>query len=284
MSNIYFSIRNINNFIDYSDSLVLYYSGMEQCLPNHSWTGLRDHYTIHFILSGQGTFTSDNITLKLRKNQCFIIYPNTLVNYQADINDPWKYCWVGFHGLKADYYIDQIGFTKNCPAIECKKGNNILSIVKKLINEHNDFRARPKNDLYATSLLYRFLAEIDKNSLLDKVTVNSKEEYVKKAVSFIIRNYSNRISIEDVAGHVGIDRKYLSSLFKKTLNISPQEYLINYRMNKACELLAKDGLLVKEIANSVGYEDPLHFTRIFRKLKGISPSQYRQGHDKKPLS
>lgn len=280
MSGKYFSIRNHNNFIEYSDSLVLYYSGMEQCLPNHSWAGLRDHYTIHFILSGQGEFTSDNVTLKLSKNQCFLIYPDTLVSYQADSNNPWKYCWVGFHGLKADYYINQIGFSKRSPAIQCKKDNNILYAAEELIKEHSDFRLRPKNDLYATSLLYRFLAEVDNSSLSDKIRVNSKEEYVKKAVNFIVRNYSNRICIEDIARYIGIDRKYLSSLFRKTLNLSPQEYLINYRINKACEFLTKDGLLIKDIASSVGYEDPLHFTRIFRKIKGKSPTQYRQDINK----
>ena len=68
---------------------------------------------------------------------------------------------------------------------------------------------------------------------------------------------------------------YLTNIFKEKLSISPQEYLVNHRLMIACEILRQTNLPVAHIAKGVGYTDPFAFSKIFRKHKGVSPSQYR---------
>lgn len=75
-----------------------------------------------------------------------------------------------------------------------------------------------------------------------------------------------------------LDRKYLSALFKRTVGLPPQQYLLNFRIAKACELLAESSCTVGEIARSVGYQDPLLFSRMFKRVKGCSPKDYRSRH------
>jgi AraC-like DNA-binding protein len=87
-------------------------------------------------------------------------------------------------------------------------------------------------------------------------------------------NYSGSISISRISESIGINRKYFSKIFKEAVGSAPIEYLINYRLTKACELMQNKTLTVGEIARSVGYDDQLLFSRIFKKYKGCSPNYY----------
>ena len=107
---------------------------------------------------------------------------------------------------------------------------------------------------------------------------NRKEFYFQKAVQFIGLSYSNYISVRQIADHIGIDRTYLYSIFKTILNKSPEDYLIGFRMTKACELMQDETLSIGDISRSVGYDDPLQFSKMFKKHKHMSPSEYRKSH------
>lgn len=265
------------NWSDYKNhDLIVYHYGYEKCKAKHFWTGVRDHYLIHYIISGKGTFIYNDKTYHLEQEQGFLICPNILSYYQADKDQPWEYCWIGFKGRKAKHYLSQLNLSVEQPIFNCQPNNSILFIVKKMIESKNITKGK---DWVLTGLAYHFLAEIIQNEKYfnhSQDTKNYSEIYVKKAVDFIEKNYSRKITVEDIADHVGINRKYLSSLFKELMHTSPQSFLINYRMNKACILLAQNLLSISHVAHSVGYDDPLLFSKMFKKYKGMAPSQYRK--------
>ena len=103
------------------------------------------------------------------------------------------------------------------------------------------------------------------------------EDYVNYAVRFIESNYSG-IKISDVADYIGINRTYLTAIFKAKMHMSPQEYLMHVRMDKSKELLIKTDVPIYVVAKEVGYNDQLAFSKIFRKKYGLSPEQYRKKH------
>jgi len=265
------------NWSDYKNhDLIVYHYGYEKCKAKHFWTGVRDHYLIHYIISGKGTFIYNDKTYHLEQGQGFLICPNILSYYQADKDQPWEYCWIGFKGRKAKHYLSQLNLSVEQPIFNCQPNNSILFIVKKMIESKHITKGK---DWVLTGLAYHFLAEIIQNEKYfnqAQDTKNYSEIYVKKAVDFIEKNYSRKITVEDIADHVGINRKYLSSLFKELMHTSPQSFLINYRMNKACILLAQNLLSISHVAHSVGYDDPLLFSKMFKKYKGMAPSQYRK--------
>ena len=106
----------------------------------------------------------------------------------------------------------------------------------------------------------------------------SVEDYVRYAVQFIRTNYQH-IRISDVADYIGINRTYLTEIFREHMYMSPQEYLIQVRIGKSKELLRQTDLPVNRVASEVGYDDQLSFSRIFKKRVGISPLQYRKEAD-----
>ena len=79
----------------------------------------------------------------------------------------------------------------------------------------------------------------------------------------------------EMAKSVGLNKNYFSAFFKENIGMTPQQYIIKFRINKACELMENQGLTIGDISRSVGYEDTLGFSKIFKKEKGMSPKKYR---------
>jgi len=101
---------------------------------------------------------------------------------------------------------------------------------------------------------------------------------MKEALAFIDGNYQRNISIEEIADASGLNRSYFGRIFKEAFGQSPQQFLINYRMNKAAELLRSSKLSIAEVGGLVGYENQLHFSRAFKSVFGSSPREYRGKH------
>ncbi|MNN48651.1 HTH-type transcriptional activator Btr [compost metagenome] len=78
-----------------------------------------------------------------------------------------------------------------------------------------------------------------------------------------------------LASNLGLNRKYLSTIFKQATGMPPRQYLLRYRMERACGLLKKGNYTISEVAGSVGYQDALLFSKMFKKMIGISPKNYK---------
>ena len=104
--------------------------------------------------------------------------------------------------------------------------------------------------------------------------------YIHEAISFIEQNFQNDISVENIADNCGLNRSYFGKIFKKSVGRTPQEFLLNYRMTKAAELLKLTKLSVGDISKAVGYENPFHFSRAFKSVYGIPPREWRNENQK----
>ena len=259
-----------------NSELIYYYSGDHDCTPGHRWgPGLRDHFVIHFILSGKGSFTLGDSTHELEEGQGFAIFPETLVDYRADSVAPWHYVWVGFSGLKAEEFLRRAGLDARHPVFRCPEG-----MLSKERRDHFREANSPKanDDLKWTGILYDLIwqmIEAAPSSLAALPEQSPADEYTRRAIEFIHKNYSRKISVADIARYAGVDRKHLHAVFKKRMHTSPQQFLIRCRMEIACDMLLVPELQIGDIARSVGYEDPFLFSKMFRKAMGEAPAKWR---------
>ena len=259
--------------------LYLIQYGHEQCVPGHSFgPAMREYYKFHYIISGKGYYEVEGKRYQLSKGQGFLITPGHITYYQADKDDPWEYCWIGFDGIKAPTLLKQAQLSDESPIDNCDKGNLFMNYIDEMCSSKTMKAGR---ELKLTGILYLWLS-----SLVEcrSITVggerkeNSKEQYISQVVHFIEVNYANKLTVQSIAQFIGLQRSYLSAIFKEVMNISLQDYLISFRMRKACELLIYMNLSIGDIARSVGYEDPLLSSKMFKKTMHYSPTQYRDKH------
>lgn len=258
-----------------SGSLYVNCCGCSKTEPLHSFgPALKPHYIIHYILSGKGKFSIGGKTYPLEEGYGFLIAPEELAFYQADEKEPWTYVWVGFSGTKADEYVRSIGLSIAHPVFRSERSEELYQAVRDMM-EHNTFGIA--NDLRRNGQLSLFLSIIAENiPVAEKNEGDRANTYVRKAVEFIQGNYCNPIKVTDVADYVCINRSYLYTLFQNSLGMSPQQFLMTFRITKATELLQLTSLPIESIAISCGYQDPLVFTKAFRQMKQMSPSAYRR--------
>lgn len=269
-----------NNFISTDPKMVslsVFNVGYEQCKSDHQWgPGVRDHFLIHHVVSGKGTYTVGDITYTLESGDSFIVYPYTEVSYKADHKDPWKYYWVGFAGSDAALIIHATNFTREHPIIHTDNNEDVLKLRKLLLSIYDARGNNLESSVAMTGALYTALSFYLKDSSSANTENNYYSSYVKKAVSYMDMNYSYPITIEEVAEYVGVSRSHLFRVFSKHLECSPKEYLIGVRIRQACSLLKNTSLSITAIAMSTGFESNLYFSKAFHKEIGVSPSEYRK--------
>lgn len=258
--------------------LNLYQFGWERCEPLHHYgPAVRNHFLFHYVISGKGSLDMNNQIYSLEAGQGFLLCPNQISTYFADDKDPWVYTWVEFDGLRARECMKLAGLSEMqpiyTPAANLKQ-NNLEQCFANIVDNGGQAPLR------LVGLGMVLLDEIVQTS---KTSISSgnkrlREFYIKEALGFIEGNYQRDISIEEIADASGLNRSYFGRIFKEKFGMPPQQFLINYRMNKAAELLKSSKLSVAEVGISVGYENQLHFSRAFKSIFGISPREYRGKH------
>ena len=237
--------------------------------PNmHRWgPGTREIYSIHYIVSGKGYVLFRGETYALSAGDCFMVFPEEDILYYPEESEPWAYRWVDFKGADAKGLVARTGFSRKCPVVRGMTGVEPLFHIYEEGVYGETARERYTAKVYL--LLTYFLKE-------EKVT-GEKRTYFEDAVEMIQNSYwKQELTVGQLAKQLNVERSYLYRLFMEHCGSSPQQYIADVRMERACELLAAGELSIQAVACSVGYKDALYFSKLFRKAKGITPSNYRK--------
>lgn len=230
--------------------------GYERCISSHSYgPAVRTHWLLHYVVSGFGYFTRNGITHKISPGHIFVIPPYEETYYEAAPDKPWYYIWIGF---TTDQTLPKI-FSQ--PVISCPNAGILF----------NEMLSCSVMDSGKSAFLSGCLWKL-MSLLLEQGSIPS--DYIDKALSCMHSEYMHRITIQDIADRLGLDRSYFYALFTQRMGISPSQYLINLRLTKAAELMIEHGERPSVAAASVGYEDLFHFSKIFKKYYGMSPKNY----------
>ena len=234
--------------------------GEEQCLPNFKMgPSYRPYYLLHYIFSGAGVFRINNTDHKASEGQLCILRPYEVMNYYADPNDPWHYCWVGF-----ECTLD-IPALKTLTLLELPQARHIFDSLK------NADLIEYDREYYVCAKLYELITVFQQMSAHVK---NQPVDFIFKVKHYIDANYHRPITMEQLAESMEVSRSYFSTAFRKYVGRSPQQYLIDVRLEHAAELLVNEGCKVNQAAFQSGYTDVYTFSRMFKKKYGVSPKVY----------
>ena len=184
-----------------------------------------------------------------------------------------------FVGTHAERYVKQAGFSDGIYVRDSYfPPEKYSALIFEMLEAHKMTITNELKRIGTLFLFFSLLTESNQalNSSGKKSYEYSSSTYLEHALQFIQFNYNRNIQISDIAEYIGITRSYLFNIFKTNLNISPKDYLLRYRMNKAKKFLETTADSIQQISENVGYTDPLSFSKMFRHCTGISPSQYRK--------
>lgn len=225
------------------------------------------------ITAGNGVVCSGEMTYHLSKGDIFIDFPNSNICYESDARNPWSYYWITFNGTSVHRLFNSTGLSPERPVL-----HSVDDVLCDLMS--NIYRVKDKSsaaDAAMTGYLYIFFSElISRTGEAQKK--NAMQDYLVRAVEYIRENYVTDLRVEEIASKVGVSRSQLYRAFMQEFGMSPHQYLKHYRINEACTLLRNRELSVGAVAAAVGFTDSLYFSRVFREVKGVSPSQYQQKH------
>ncbi len=256
------------------------FSGKGQPVAGHFiGPAVHDYYLIHIVLDGEGMFETLGNAYPCKAGDAFVIFPDILVKYEASMSNPWKYMWVGFSGEIVESSLASIGISPDRAVIRDCSLPAMKRMFRNLRKSMEKTNVPALGNMEASGWLRLILHELGQVHLTVNAEVNVPESrsyrQIDQAIRLLSLQYGQQLSIEGIAHTLGYHRAHLTRLFKEATGLPPMQYLYKVRMKKAEELLEGE-LTIAQIAASVGYNDPLFFTKQFHKWSGQSPTEFRR--------
>lgn len=247
--------------------------GHERCLPNHSFGPyVREYYVLHYILKGKGTFSFGENFFQLKRGDFFLITPSDIAPvYQADSEDPWEYFWFGFDGTKADAILKELGYYANNKVGHLIHPDSFETSALELLN--SDFFLKASSLTVQGKLLELLsLLNFDNTTIALNSDISPSEHHIFQFITYIRQNFwRTDLSVQQIADDLNLNISYLSRLVSNRFHQSTLSYLTNYRLIKAKFLIETTNHTIEAISKAVGYENPLSFSRAYKRIFGHSP-------------
>ena len=193
----------------------LCFCGFAECKPLHSYgPAARPNYILHYVMKGKGIYQVGETKYLLKEGQAFLIEPESLTFYQADKTDPWSYLWVGFGGTEAQRFVRDLGLNSRQLTCECEYGEELKEIVFEMLH-HTCSTA--ENLYYLQGKLYQFFSVLARGIEIQQYSNDTKESiHVQEAIAYIKNYYSQKITVEDIANYLALNRSYFITIFIST--------------------------------------------------------------------
>lgn len=230
-------------------------------------------FVLVYCAEGAGWLTLAEQTWQIREGDVFLCPPDMPHSYGADETHPWTKYWVHFRGSMALAYAEQLGLTAAHPVLHVGEDANLTSWFLDMQSVLRGSLTQASL-LCATSLLSRILAQM--NSLACEIRRQRAQGLdLNTVVSFMRDHLDGRLPLAQIASHVGLSKYHFSRRFKQQTGYPPVEFHVRLRLQKACELLESSTATVSDIASSLGFSSPFHFSAAFKQMMGVSPRGYR---------
>jgi len=233
-------------------------------------------YILIYCIEGEGVVNFKGKRYPIRPNSFYIIEQETPHTYYTKINDPWSIYWVHFTGsYSANIYRKFCSLNSGKPVFIPYSENKISEF--EYILEIFKLGYTDQVFEYSSMLMHKLLGSFIYYSLK---STNGKdaanESLVKRIIEFLNDNMHKSLTIQEIANQFHKSPSTLFSLFKNKTGYSIMHFYSLIKVQKASELMNFTDLSIKEISYKLDFQDPLYFSRVFKKFMGVPPSQYRK--------
>lgn len=221
--------------------------------------------------AGKGRCALPSTVHEVQTGSALIIPAGTPHHYEADESDPWTIWWMHLTGAALPALIDAMEVTAERPVVRLGDPHRVVALTDTVLR-------RMERDETSSSLVAAAGAAWHALALIAAHKSNRtpyRAAPIETALEFLRANIAERVSVPELARMAGLSQSHFAALFRKATGFGVLEYQTRLRMAEARELLDTTDRTIVSIARQVGYEDPLYFSRRFRRIHAFSPTEYR---------
>lgn len=279
---VYRRVSNVSRLLSNTNPTDLFVQlcGAEDC-PSSKMPveGIQKRHAIHFILHGEGTFVFKDLKkFDIGTDSLFCSMAGIENKYYPKKENPWSYIFIVLGGVLADSIVRYLALdSKNC-VIPAKKAKDLREDFLEIYNFYSEDLTSSFRVLAA---LYKLIADLEEICCKRQENFNALSRHVYEALLFIRNNYATATA-DVVAKGCGLNRIYLSRIMKDDTGLTLSEAIIATRLFAAQDSLKyMDATTpISDIARSVGYSDIKYFSKLFKSIFGVTPSEYRNAENK----
>jgi AraC-like DNA-binding protein len=222
-------------------------------------------YILHFVFKGVVHCQIDDTKVDFCAGQVFIVTPQSRIIYTTDEGRAWECCVVSFNGTEVHELLKSLGIDKENPVLTFQNPELLRSTYQKMVDV---FKLQSNNIYsYLGNLLIIF-------SLIDKKEANDIGSLVNRIKEYVHMFYMMDISVEKISNNFNMDRSNLFRIFKNATGISIVHYIIDYRVERAKDLLMINQMNITEVSFACGFGSSSHFASVFKEKTGLTPKEF----------
>ena len=232
-------------------------------------------FILIYCVEGRGEVRLNETIHAVSADHFFIIPADLPHSYHSDEQNPWSIYWIHFSGSKSGIYSR---FACQPLPIERGKTSRISDRID-LFSEifRNLDRGFSIETLeYVNLCLPHLLASFTHLSQFRLIKESGEKDPVAQSINFMLENLTKKLKLEEIAAETGLSASHYSRLFVNRTGHSPIDYFIQLKIQRACRLLDNSGWMIADVAREMGFDDQFYFSRVFRKVMGMSPVEYRK--------
>lgn len=226
--------------------------------------------SLHYVVKGEGVLECEGTEYKISKGCIFVVFADVESVYRPDPKNPWTYIYLDMGGILQSSVIRRLGFdTKHC----VKKYKDVGNLEKRFYEVYESTIETDPRSFQTMSALYGLCAELEELES-EGGHWNHQERYVRQALTYIKNNLAH-VTVEAIAEECAVSTAYLTRICKQVLGFSLKELITVTRMQAASNRLKYTHQPIKRIREICGYSETKYFSRLFKAIFGVTPTEYR---------
>jgi AraC-like DNA-binding protein len=237
-------------------------------------------YQIIYVTAGEGVFQQRAGKVPLGPGSLLLVFPGVWHSYKPRPDTGWDTYWIGFYGAFPDHLATKLFFTPGHPVLDIGLSAELVALVTTAIELAKQQKTGYQQALSGVAMHVLGMAYyMMKNALFEDKEITSK---IEKACMIMQEHPGGEVCLQDIAVSLNMSYSWFRKTFRRYTGLSPAQYQLQIKLQKAKALLVSSSRSVKEIAYLLDFESPNYFASFFKEKTGLSPLAFRKTSHGKP--
>lgn len=232
-----------------------------------------DDHLLIYCFAGHGFLETECWSGKVKAGEVVLLPSGISHKYYADKQNPWSVYWAHFSGTQAGDYIAHMDYSEQRPVVFVGHSPILIAQFRAALNAASH-AYNTVSLVYAANAIKQILTYVAK-LINDASTEVASGIDLDTIQTLMLQNLHKALSLEGLAKQANLSKYHFSKKYKQQTGYSPIQHFLRMKVEYARYLLETSDSTVQEIANKVGYDDALYFSRLFKTVEGLAPQPYR---------